>query len=167
MTTVPERGGATFQGVEMLLCVCPPPPIDEAIVATAAVLRVPLGPWLASTCPGIGLLFHARYYPRLNMQADPFTHATPYARIGGDTLRAPVGPTTFHRKAWPPHAAAAPPALCHRPQERDAWLLCMKPALDETMEDGALRTALHEQFVQLGEHMRNQPGTARPVSDAA
>lgn len=42
------------------------------------------------------------------------------------------------------------------PQERDEWLLCMKLALDETVEDGALRTALYEQFVQLGEHMRNR-----------
>lgn len=42
------------------------------------------------------------------------------------------------------------------PQERDEWLLCMKLALEETVEDAALRDALYEQFVQLGEHMRNR-----------
>ncbi len=42
------------------------------------------------------------------------------------------------------------------PQERDEWLLCMQRALAETVEDAALRDALHAQFVQLGEHMRNR-----------
>ncbi len=42
------------------------------------------------------------------------------------------------------------------PQERDEWLLCMKLALEETVGDAPLRDALYEQFVQLGEHMRNR-----------
>jgi hemoglobin len=42
------------------------------------------------------------------------------------------------------------------PEERDQWLLCMKMALDETVEDVPLRNALYAQFVQLGEHMRNR-----------
>lgn len=46
------------------------------------------------------------------------------------------------------------------PEERDQWLLCMQMALEETVADEALRTALFAQFVQLGEHMRNQPDTA-------
>lgn len=45
------------------------------------------------------------------------------------------------------------------PEERDQWLLCMKQALEETVEDVSLREALFGQFAQLGEHMRNQSGT--------
>ncbi|MHB1075968.1 group II truncated hemoglobin [Thiobacillus sp.] len=46
------------------------------------------------------------------------------------------------------------------PEERDQWLLCMQMTLEETVTDGALRTALFSQFVQLGEHMRNRPEAA-------
>lgn len=42
------------------------------------------------------------------------------------------------------------------PRERDEWLLCMRTALAETVADAELRNALHAQFVQLGEHMRNR-----------
>ena len=45
------------------------------------------------------------------------------------------------------------------PEERDQWLLCMQMALEETVADEALRTALFAQFVQLGDHMRNRPDT--------
>jgi hemoglobin len=44
------------------------------------------------------------------------------------------------------------------PDEWDQWLLCMKLALAETVEDAALRETLYAQFAQLGEHMRNQGG---------
>jgi len=47
------------------------------------------------------------------------------------------------------------------PAERDQWLLCMRLALEETVADEALRTALFTQFRQLGEHMRNRPETAQ------
>ena len=36
MSTVSEKGGATFQGIKMLLCENPLPPIDEAIAAAQA-----------------------------------------------------------------------------------------------------------------------------------
>jgi histidinol-phosphate aminotransferase len=41
MSIVSEKGGATFQGIKMLLCENPLPPIDEAIVAAQA--EVPSG----------------------------------------------------------------------------------------------------------------------------
>lgn len=44
------------------------------------------------------------------------------------------------------------------PEERDQWLMCMKLALEELVEDVAFRTALYEQFVNIGEHMRNRGG---------
>jgi hemoglobin len=42
------------------------------------------------------------------------------------------------------------------PEERDQWLMCMKQALAETVENVSLRDALYHQFVHLGEHMRNR-----------
>ncbi len=38
MTSIIEKGGATFRGIKLLLCENPLPPIDEAIEAAAAVL---------------------------------------------------------------------------------------------------------------------------------
>jgi hemoglobin len=49
-------------------------------------------------------------------------------------------------------------------EERDQWLLCMKLAQGETVEDIPLRDGLYTQFVQLGEHMRNR-GRNTPVCE--
>jgi histidinol-phosphate aminotransferase len=38
MTSIIEKGGASFKGIKLLLCENPLPPIDEAIAAAAAVL---------------------------------------------------------------------------------------------------------------------------------
>lgn len=40
--------------------------------------------------------------------------------------------------------------------ERDQWLLCMKQALDEVVEDAALREELLAAFAKVAEHMRNK-----------
>ena len=40
--------------------------------------------------------------------------------------------------------------------ERDQWLLCMNQALNEVVEDVALRTELAAAFAKVAEHMRNQ-----------
>jgi hemoglobin len=42
--------------------------------------------------------------------------------------------------------------------ERDAWLLCMRGALDEVVADAALREELFQRFSKLADWMRNQPG---------
>lgn len=42
--------------------------------------------------------------------------------------------------------------------ERDAWLLCMRGALDETIADAGLRAELFQAFLKLADWMRNQPG---------
>ena len=42
------------------------------------------------------------------------------------------------------------------PEERDQWLMCMKQALDETVQDVTLRETLFARFAELGEHMRNR-----------
>lgn len=41
--------------------------------------------------------------------------------------------------------------------ERDAWLLCMRGALDETVADPELREDLFRAFARLADWMRNQP----------
>ncbi len=40
--------------------------------------------------------------------------------------------------------------------ERDQWLLCMNQALNETVDDVALRTELADAFAKVADHMRNQ-----------
>ncbi|HCJ51265.1 MAG: globin [Gallionellaceae bacterium CG1_02_56_997] len=40
--------------------------------------------------------------------------------------------------------------------ERDQWMLCMNQALDEVVEDAALRAALSEAFSKVADHMRNR-----------
>ena len=40
--------------------------------------------------------------------------------------------------------------------ERDQWLLCMGQALDDVVEDDALRDELKLAFVKVADHMRNQ-----------
>jgi len=42
--------------------------------------------------------------------------------------------------------------------ERDAWLTCMRAALDEVVDDTALRQELFASFAKLADWMRNQPG---------
>ena len=42
--------------------------------------------------------------------------------------------------------------------EREQWLLCMRRALDEVVEDAALRRELLEAFGRVADHMRNRPG---------
>lgn len=42
--------------------------------------------------------------------------------------------------------------------ERDAWLLCMRGALDETVADAAAREAIYATFAKLADWMRNTAG---------
>jgi hemoglobin len=44
--------------------------------------------------------------------------------------------------------------------ERNAWLLCMRQALNEAVSDEVLRDELYADFVKLADWMRNQPGNA-------
>ncbi len=41
--------------------------------------------------------------------------------------------------------------------ERDQWMLCMKKALHEVVEDEALRNEIATAFAGVADHMRNQP----------
>jgi hemoglobin len=46
------------------------------------------------------------------------------------------------------------------PIERDAWMLCMRGALEETVADAALRQSLHDAFFKLADWVRNDPENA-------
>lgn len=43
-------------------------------------------------------------------------------------------------------------------QERDQWLLCMRQAMAELIDDAPLRAALDKALTELADFMRNQPG---------
>lgn len=43
------------------------------------------------------------------------------------------------------------------PAERDAWMLCMRGALEETVEDGYARAMIEQPLAELAEWMRNDP----------
>jgi hemoglobin len=66
------------------------------------------------------------------------------------------GPQRFIEKHGHPMLRRRHMPYAIGPEERDQWLLCMKMALEETVEDIPLRDTLYAQFVQLGEHMRNR-----------
>jgi hemoglobin len=51
--------------------------------------------------------------------------------------------------------------------ERDAWLLCMRQALDDAVPDEVLRDELYADLVKLADWMRNQPGNAHDQRAAA
>jgi hemoglobin len=42
--------------------------------------------------------------------------------------------------------------------ERDQWMLCMRQAMDEQIDDAALRAALNKALADLADFMRNQAG---------
>lgn len=50
--------------------------------------------------------------------------------------------------------------------ERDAWLTCMRGALDEVVGDAGLRDELFAAFAKLADWMRNQPGNPHDRSAA-
>ncbi len=42
--------------------------------------------------------------------------------------------------------------------ERDQWMLCMNQALNDVVEDAALRQELSDAFAKVADHMRNKAG---------
>lgn len=51
--------------------------------------------------------------------------------------------------------------------ERDQWLLCMRLALDEQVEDAALRDSLKQAFQGMADHLVNAPGSGAHACRAA
>lgn len=66
------------------------------------------------------------------------------------------GPQLYVEKYGPPMLRRRHMPYAIGQEERDQWLMCMKLALEESVADVPLRTALYEQFVHIGEFMRNR-----------
>ncbi|AUN94871.1 group II truncated hemoglobin [Pseudazoarcus pumilus] len=72
--------------------------------------------------------------------------------LGGPSLYIERYGHPFLRKRHLPFAIATP--------EADAWMLCMRRALADTVADAALRQALEQAFAGMAAHMRNRPDVA-------
>ena len=66
------------------------------------------------------------------------------------------GPPLYSRERGAPRLRARHLPFKIGIAERDAWLLCMRDALDETVEDLTLRSELNRAFSGLADWMRNQ-----------
>ncbi len=67
------------------------------------------------------------------------------------------GPPVYVERFGHPRLRARHLPFAIGPRERDEWLLCMDRALEEVVEDEALRAALRGAFGPLATHMINQP----------
>lgn len=72
--------------------------------------------------------------------------------LGGPSLYIERYGHPFLRKRHLPFAIATP--------EADAWMLCMRRALADTVADAPLRDALEQAFADMAAHMRNRPDPA-------
>ncbi len=67
------------------------------------------------------------------------------------------GPPAYSMERGHPRLRMRHMRLTIGPVERDAWMLCMRGALDEVVADTALRTLLHDAFLKLADWVRNDP----------
>ncbi|MBR0565289.1 group II truncated hemoglobin [Azoarcus sp. L1K30] len=70
------------------------------------------------------------------------------------------GPQLYVERFGPPFLRARHLPFSIGSAERDQWMLCMSQALQEHIQDEALRKRLHESFAALANHMRNRAETA-------
>lgn len=66
------------------------------------------------------------------------------------------GPQLFVEKFGHPRLRARHLPFAIGSAERDQWLLCMRSAMSEMIEDEALRASLYKALADLADHMRNQ-----------
>lgn len=67
------------------------------------------------------------------------------------------GPQLFVERRGHPRLRRRHLPLAIGVRERDQWMLCMRQALEEVVQDDSLRTFLHDALARLADHMRNQP----------
>lgn len=67
------------------------------------------------------------------------------------------GPNLFVEKFGHPRLRARHLPFAIGESERDQWLLCMRQAMDELIDDAPLRAALDKALSDLADFMRNQP----------
>ncbi len=68
------------------------------------------------------------------------------------------GPKSYSAKKGHPRLRQRHIGFSIGREERDAWLLCMIGALEETIADPALREEIRGAMAKLADWMRNQPG---------
>jgi len=67
------------------------------------------------------------------------------------------GPKQYTPQRGPPRLRRAHAAFAIGEAERDAWMQCMRGALEETVTDVALREQLERAFSKLADTVRNDP----------
>jgi hemoglobin len=68
------------------------------------------------------------------------------------------GPSLYSQERGHPRLRKRHIHLSIGPDERDAWMLCMRAALEEVVAgDPAVRTLLHDAFLKLADWVRNDP----------
>jgi len=67
------------------------------------------------------------------------------------------GPSLYIKKYGHPRLRKRHMPFAIDESARDQWMLCMKHALDETVEDQTLRDELMEAFYGVADFMRNRP----------
>jgi hemoglobin len=69
------------------------------------------------------------------------------------------GPPLYSNKKGHPRLRMRHAPYAIGPVERDEWMLCMRLALTEQVEDAELRDALIETFQKMADHMVNTDGS--------
>lgn len=72
------------------------------------------------------------------------------------------GPAVYSPQHGHPRLRQRHLAFSIGPSERDAWMACMRAALDEVVPDAALRQQLAQAFQKTADFIRNGAGTAHP-----
>jgi hemoglobin len=67
------------------------------------------------------------------------------------------GPDDYSRRRGHPRLRMRHMRFSIGPSERDAWMMCMSGALDETIDDARLREQLRSNFAKLADWVRNDP----------
>jgi hemoglobin len=67
------------------------------------------------------------------------------------------GPSLYTRERGHPRLRMRHTHLRIGPAERDAWMLCMRGALDDVVAEPAVRELLHAAFLKLADWVRNDP----------
>ncbi len=73
------------------------------------------------------------------------------------------GPKEYTPRRGPPKLRRAHHAFAIGEAERDAWMQCMRGALQETVADASLREQLERAFFKLADTVRNDPGSPHDI----
>lgn len=75
------------------------------------------------------------------------------------------GPSLYIEKRGHPRLRMRHLPYTIGPQERDEWMLCMRTALAEQVQNEALRAGLEQVFLQMADHMVNAAAPGHGASE--